>query len=169
MSTSNSWDVPMKRLAITGHRGLPDESARLVEDGLRKEVARHDAAALVGYSCLADGADVLFARVVLERGGSLVVVVPAAEYREGLPVEHRGTYDELCSRAERVIRMDRIASDSTAHMRASERMLDDVDEIVAVWDGKPARGFGGTGDVVEVARQRRIPVTVVWPEGACRD
>lgn len=159
----------MTRLAITGHRGLPDESARLVEDGLRREVARHDGTALVGYSCLADGADMLFAQAVLDRGGSLIVVVPAAEYREGLPVEHRDTYDELFSRAERVIRMDRVASDSSAHMRASERMLDDVDEIVAVWDGKPARGFGGTGDVVEVARQRRIPVTVVWPEGAHRD
>ena len=159
----------MRRLAVTGHRGLPDASARLVEDGLRREVTRHDGTALVGYSCLADGADVLFAQAVLDRGGSLVVVVPAEEYRDGLPAEHRDTYDQLVSRADRVIRMDRVASDSTAYMRAGERMLDEVDELVAVWDGKPARGFGGTGDVVEVARQRRIPVTVVWPDGARRD
>lgn len=158
----------MTRLAITGHRGLPAESERLVDDGLRREVARYVPAELVGYSCLADGADVLFARAVLEHGGSLVVVVAAEEYREGLPAEHRATYDELFSRADRAIRMDRTVSDSTAYMRAGERMLDEVDALVAVWDGNPARGVGGTADVVEVARLRQIPVTIVWPEGARR-
>ncbi|WP_158852454.1 hypothetical protein [Saccharothrix deserti] len=28
---------------------------------------------------------------------------------------------------------------------------------------------GGTADVVNAARHRRIPVTVVWPHGATRD
>jgi hypothetical protein len=28
-------------------------------------------------------------------------------------------------------------------MAASEAMLDEIDLQVAVWDGKPARGFGG--------------------------
>ncbi|MGV9675297.1 hypothetical protein ACWDSJ_08460 [Nocardia sp. NPDC003482] len=36
-------------------------------------------------------------------------------------------------------------------------------------DGKPARGYGGTADVVEAARRQGLPVTVVWPEGAERD
>ncbi|WP_198036875.1 hypothetical protein [Nocardia sp. BMG51109] len=48
-------------------------------------------------------------------------------------------------------------------------MLDDADELFAVWDGKPARGYGGTADVVAVARQRGMPVTVIWPDGAQRD
>lgn len=38
-----------------------------------------------------------------------------------------------------------------------------------VWDGGPSGGHGGTGDVVDAARERGIPVTVVWPEGAARD
>jgi hypothetical protein len=36
----------------------------------------------------------------------------------------------------------------------------------AVWDGLPARSYGGTADVVEYARQRNIPVQVIWPAGA---
>ncbi|MFE3754360.1 hypothetical protein ACFXO9_08640 [Nocardia tengchongensis] len=32
----------------------------------------------------------------------------------------------------------------------------------------PARGFGGTADVVATAHARGLPVTVLWPEGAER-
>jgi hypothetical protein len=54
-------------------------------------------------------------------------------------------------------------------MAASERMLDLADQLVAVWDGLPARGYGGTADVVAAARRRGMPVVVVWPPGARRD
>jgi hypothetical protein len=48
-------------------------------------------------------------------------------------------------------------------------MLDAADELFAVWDGKPARGYGGTADVMAVGREGGIPVTVVCPEGSQRD
>ncbi|MEU4316190.1 hypothetical protein [Nocardia sp. NPDC024068] len=124
---------------------------------------------LVGISCIADGADSLFASALIEFGGSLIVVVPAREYRESLPAAHHPTYDGLMAAAAEVIELDRIESDSEAHQAASVRMLDEADELIAVWDGKPARGYGGTADVVAVARERNIPVTVVWPVGASRD
>jgi hypothetical protein len=38
-----------------------------------------------------------------------------------------------------------------------------------VWDGKPARGIGGTADIVSYARQKGVPVAVLWPEGAARE
>jgi hypothetical protein len=28
-------------------------------------------------------------------------------------------------------------------------MIDKTDHLIAVWDGKPARGYGGTADIVE--------------------
>lgn len=40
--------------------------------------------------------------------------------------------------------------------------------LIAVWDGQPAAGFGGTADVVAYARNHDIVVTVVWPDGAER-
>lgn len=43
-----------------------------------------------------------------------------------------------------------------------------ADRLLAVWDGKPARGFGGTADVVAYARRVGVPVDVIWPEGAVR-
>jgi hypothetical protein len=53
-------------------------------------------------------------------------------------------------------------------MDAGLRMLDEIDLLVAVWDGQRARGFGGTAQVVDAAEERHLPVTVVWPAGAVR-
>lgn len=160
----------MTCLAITGHRGLDVKTTALVDAALRTEISkRADNSALVGLSCLADGADTLFAKAILDRGGTLHVIVPASEYRDGLPEAHHAVYDALKKQAAKTTRLDHVESDSDAHMDASLRMLAEADELLAVWDGQPARGHGGTADVVDAARDQAIPVTVVWPAGATRD
>jgi hypothetical protein len=159
----------MMRIAVTGHRGLPGPTARLVDAALRAELARRDDGALVGLSNLADGADQLFARAILDAGGTLEVVVPAERYRAGLPPESWPEYDALLARAASVTRLGRVESDAEAHMRASEELLERADLLLAVWDGNPARGYGGTADVVARARREGLPVVVIWPDGATRD
>ena len=48
-------------------------------------------------------------------------------------------------------------------------MLAQSDILVAVWDGKPADGRGGTGEIVDEAARRGVPVVVVDPSnGAAR-
>lgn len=158
----------MTRLAVSGHRKLPEPTQRLVAAALKAEVGTWPAGDLVGVSCIADGADSLFAQAVLDAGGSLVVVVPAVTYREALPHSHHATYDALLSRATEVITLDHAESNSEAHMDASLRMIEQADVLVAVWDGKPARGFGGTADVVAAAEKKGLPVSVIWPDGATR-
>lgn len=158
----------MTRIAITGHRGLPAPTLALVEAALRDAVAGRGGT-LVGVSCLADGPDSLFADAVLDGGGRLEVVIPAREYRESLPVEHHSTYDRLLAAASSVTRLDFRESAPEAHQAASVRMLEQSDELLAVWDGKPARGFGGTADAVAAAQRRGMPVTRIWPRGAVRD
>ncbi len=157
------------RLGITGHRGMPGPTECLVRGALRQELQRHIPAELVGVSCIADGPDTWFAQAVLEAGGQLEVVIPAAEYRDGLPREHQGDYDSLLRRAREVHATGLEKSDSQAHMAGSEILVGLVDELVAVWDGRPARGYGGTADVVAYAERNGVPVRVVWPEGARRD
>jgi hypothetical protein len=158
------------RLAVTGHRGLSEATTVLVDAALRREIGqRAEDGPLVGLSCIADGADALFARAILDHGGALHVIVPARGYRDALPEEHHPTYDALIAAAVEIIRLDHVESDSRAHMDASLRMLAGADELLAVWDGEPARGPGGTADVVGAARDRGMPVTVVWPVGATRD
>jgi hypothetical protein len=147
---------------------MPEATEQLVDQAIRKLLAA-TTIEVTGLSCLADGADQMFARAVLDHGGTIEAIVPAQRYREGLPEEAHAEYDRLFVAARHVHRMDHIESDSQAHMAASAYMLDHADELWAVWDGQPARGYGGTADVVAYAHQRGVPVQVVWPEGARRD
>ncbi len=160
----------MTRLAVSGHRGLPPATRQLVVTALRTEISIRAADGdLIGLTCLADGADSLFAQAVLDVGGSLHVFIPAEKYRDGLPADHREVYDALLAQATTVTRLNHVESDSESHMDASLRMIAEADRLLAVWDGKPARGYGGTADVVDAARARGLRVTVIWPAGAERD
>jgi hypothetical protein len=155
------------RIAVSGHRGLPPATVDLVDKAIRVALAEH-APGVIGVSCLADGADQIFARAVIDAHGKLEVVIPAAEYRDRLPADARPEYDWLLGRAEAVHRLRFTESTPEAHMAASEFMLGDADELYAVWDGKPARSWGGTADVVEYARSHGTLVRVIWPDGARR-
>lgn len=158
----------MRRIAISGHRGLPPDTARLVDGAVRVALSGQ-AVAVIGLSLLADGADQIVASALLDLGGRIEAIIPAARYREGLPPGAWPEYDRLLAQAETVHRLDFTDSTSEAHMAASEFMLRQADELWAVWDGKPARGYGGTADVVACARDTGIPVRVIWPAGAHRD
>lgn len=157
----------MTRIAISGHRDLDDDTARLIDVAIRNALA-DQAGVIIGLSCLADGADQIFARAVIDRGGTIEAVVPAEKYRDGLPLCAHVTYDELLSAAAIVHHMPFIESTSDSHMAASEFVLGRVDQLYAVWDGKPPRGYGGTADVVAEARRRGVPTRVIWPDGARR-
>lgn len=154
------------RLAITGHRGLTAELEAEIDRMIRATVAVNRD--VVGVSCLADGADAVFAQAVLDAGGALVAVLPASRYRETLPADFRPVYDGLLARAVKVVQLSHVTPDPQAYLEAGQRMVDESDSLLAVWDGLPGRGRGGTADVVAYARSRGVPVTVLWPEGAVR-
>jgi hypothetical protein len=126
----------MTRLAVTGHRGLAEATSSLISAALHTEINKHTNDELVGLSCLADGADTLFAQAILDHGGTLHVIVPAQKYRDDLPAQHHATYDTLIAQATEIIKLDHAESHSDAHMDASLRMLAEADELVAVWDGQ---------------------------------
>lgn len=156
------------RVGITGHRGLSPEVEERVRALLAKVVGEYDSSELVAVSCIADGPDSWWAQAVLKHGGRLEVVVPAAEYRDSLPEWHHPVYDELYRQAVDVHETGMTASDSQSHMAGSEILVGLVDALLAVWDGKPAWGYGGTADVVAYAERTGVPVRVLWPEGASR-
>jgi hypothetical protein len=156
------------RLAVTGHRGLAADTERLIDDAVRTQLAHRADTDLIGLSCLADGADMIFARAVLDAGGRLTVYVPALAYRSSLPSGQRPGYDALLARATRIVRLPHTDVTIESYVDASVAMVGAADELLAVWDGRPARGPGGTADVVATAHRRGIPVTVLWPAGAHR-
>ena len=85
------------RIGISGHRDLDDDTAAKADAGIRALLAERAGTDLTGVSCLADGSDQIFARAVLDAGRKLIVIIPAAEYRDRLPETSHEGYDALLS------------------------------------------------------------------------
>lgn len=157
----------MIRIGITGHRNLTPDVGGAVAALIGSHLEPYGCD-MVGLSCLADGADALFAAAVVDAGAPLEVIVPARRYRDGLPAAHHPLYDRLLSQAVLVHALPHVESTPRAHLEAGRALVERCDQLVAVWDGEPARGPGGTADIVAYARSLHRPVSVLWPEGAHR-
>ncbi|MFE7357780.1 hypothetical protein ACFU8Q_32765 [Streptomyces sp. NPDC057543] len=158
----------MKRIGVTGHRSIPEEAHAHVLAGLQAALRGFEGS-LEALSSLAVGADQLFADLALAHGADLTVVIPSSDYESSFAdATELARYQALKNRAVREILLDYPHSTDEAYYAAGAYIADHCDRLLAVWDGKPARGFGGTGDIVTYARNLGRPVTVIWREGVER-
>jgi hypothetical protein len=51
-----------------------------------------------------------------------------------------------------------------AYARAGHAIVDASDVLVALWDGKPARGRGGTAEIVQYALDHDVLVEMILVE-----
>ncbi|MEU9382888.1 hypothetical protein AB0D38_18730 [Streptomyces sp. NPDC048279] len=161
----------MTTIAVTGHMDLTDDSIPLVRtalDDLLKQYAEDGD--LVGVSCIAKGADSLFAEAVLAAGGRLTVVIPSQDYRQNkVKPNHAALFDHLVEAAAEVLVLPHETANRQAYEAANTVLIERADRLVAVWNGEPPTGKGGgTADTVLEAQAAGIPVDVVWPEGTAR-
>jgi hypothetical protein len=161
-------DVPV-RVAVTGHTNLAPETAEMIYHEIVAYLDGLDTASLTGLTCLADGADQLFARAILAVGGRLEVILPTPDYRERvLRPDQWGIFDALLNQADEIHYGSYTEPGSDAYSAASSQLLQRSDFLVAIWDRKPGSNVGGTAHVVQQARDHGIPVTVMWPPNAQR-
>lgn len=130
-------------------------------------------------SPLAEGADRAVAQAVLEYpGAQLDAVLPLAveDYLEDFATEHsKQEFRDLLALSSHPVclRTQRLADETTdknsllaLRLRAYERVghyvVDQCDLLIAVWDGQPAHGRGGTAEIVQYALDRHRPVLRVW-------
>jgi hypothetical protein len=161
------------RIGVTGHADLGSETTRLVDAALEGHLSRlredssEASRPLVGVSCLAPGADCVFADVVLRLGGTLEVILPWAGYPgTQTSAQYAAVFGALMQQAVSVRDAGR-QTGRRAFVAANELILDSVDRLVAVWNGVPRGQIGGTAHALSTARARGMPVAVIWPEG-CR-
>ncbi|MFE6554130.1 hypothetical protein ACFVHS_37910 [Streptomyces sp. NPDC057746] len=159
----------MTIIAVTGHMDLTQDSVPLVRHALR-ETLKPYAENLTGVSCIAKGSDSLFADIVLELGGRLIVVIPSRDYRQAkVKPDHAATFDRLITAAAEVIALDHQTANRSAYEDANQTLLQRAERLIAVWNGEPPTGKGGgTADTVIGAKHAGLPVEVVWPDGVTR-
>jgi hypothetical protein len=157
----------MTRVGITGHRDLPDSTRRLVSAEIATELEGFRP--LHGISSLAEGADQIFAEEVLNAGGALTAVIPSSDYTRSFATSAGKTASSrLRAGAQEVIELPFPSPSEDAYWAAGQRVVDLADVLLAVWDGSPSGGVGGTADVVAFARARGVQTTVLWPPGSRR-
>ncbi len=151
------------RVGITGHRRFKDPSALAwAEEALREKLRQYKQ--ICGLTSLAKGADQIFACTVLELGGQLEAVLPFPGYGESF--DDAGETDgfrELIRRCAKVTTLQFAGSKNRSYLAAGQYVADHCDLLVAVWDGKPAAGLGGTADVVAYARREGKKVYQINP------
>jgi len=146
------------KVGITGHQRLDDPSTwSWVESTLNNEL---DAllTPVIAVSSLAIGADQLFASTVVHRGGKIHTVIPFQGYERTFVPRDLDSYRRILSKATVVEIMETEGTDEDKYLAAGKRIVELADLMIAVWDGKPAKGKGGTADVVAYAIQRGIRV-----------
>ncbi|HKQ50780.1 MAG TPA: hypothetical protein VJT74_00325 [Pyrinomonadaceae bacterium] len=127
------------------------------------ELIGHLPKPLTGITSLAIGADQLFAEIIAQHGGSVEVVIPFDDYEERFKEAGKSQYWRLLHAASKIEVLQREGSDEEAYLAAGRRIVDLCDILIAVWDGKPASGLGGTADVVRYASQTRTSLIHLNP------
>ena len=152
------------RVGVTGHQRLPQER---VWDWVETEidtVLSHVPKPLTGLTCLAVGVDQVFSKVVLSQGGLLEVIIPFADYETTFPEgDMRQRYRRLLASAAKTTVLEGTSSHEQAYLHAGKLVVQESDILLAVWDGKPAAGPGGTGDIVSFALQQAKPLIHLNP------
>jgi hypothetical protein len=121
-----------------------------------------DAPELRMVSALADGADTIVAKAALAAGWRVDACLPfpRAQYANDFSVAAH--HDDFVALLDKVTATFELPGDHRAATAAYEAVgrlvLEQSDVLLALWDGDPNRGRGGTSRVVADAVARHIPV-----------
>ena len=123
-----------------------------VRTQIKNELTKRDFSS--GVSSLAEGADQLFAEIVLTLGKSLEVVIPCHNYESAFqnPIAAQ-QFRNLMNRASTSYSLHFEGPSEEAFYQAGRSIVEASDLMVFVWNGKPAKGHGGTADIVDYAHQ----------------
>jgi hypothetical protein len=145
----------------------------IARDPAARAVYRHEPSAplqswLRVISPLAEGADRIVASIAQELGYQLDVALPfaPAEYeRDFKTAESRADFARLLNDGTQAeprscVVLDGARGDDEArsYEAVGRLVVRNCDLLIAIWDGRPARGRGGTGDIVRFATRFGPPV-----------
>lgn len=156
------------KIGITGHRHLQNEHDVRLEIAQSIEYFKAKYGKVTGVSAIAYGADTIFAQEIERHNCELLIILPFSEeeYRKDFEDEKKKRdFDVL--RKGHAVTVNRLSTPTTDHERnlayrdTGERLVNECDVLFAVWDGQPAHGVGGTGDIVAYAKAKGKEVHLI--------
>jgi len=154
----------MIHIGVTGHRILSNTSK--IEAGVDEVLSYIDQAFpkqdWTILSSLAEGADCLFVEKALKyKVGMLIVPLPLSTkgYIETFSTEAaKLSFTKLYLQAEKVVQIEPKPTRKEAYLSAGLYVVHHCDVLVTIWDGEEAQGLGGTGQIVDYARKKLLPI-----------
>lgn len=153
-------------LGVTGHRGIPEDDDRIravVAGELQKLKHAYPDSPFVILSALAEGADRIVAQIATDEiGAELIAVLPLSieDYKKDFQTKASKTrFDRMLAASGAVIcPSDELTPDRSGkaprgrdarYAWAGAYIAEYSQILIALWDGAPARGTGGTAEVVD--------------------
>ena len=167
-SNNKKLHIPaVVRIGVTGHREL--DNKQIILDSINNKVypelkktlttLKHTPHTFTIISPLAEGADRLVAKEVMGWEVSkdvdkptlkAVLPLPEDDYIQDFP-ESQNEFLEFIEKAESVQTLGKTESRIAAYEQVGRHVVDNCDVLIAIWDGKPAAGQGGTAEIVKYA------------------
>ena len=154
-------------IGFTGHRRLSNAEGvgaklREILGSLLAEVPGN----LVGHSSIAIGGDTLFAEACAALEIPWIALLPVAEedFRHDFTEADWAKARVLLQRAARLESLPAVNDRNLAYLECGLCTVEEADVMIAVWNGEPSAGTGGTADVVAHARVLGKPLIVVHPD-----
>ena len=160
-------------LGVTGHRNI-DPNDKVIGQAVREEcrllAQKYEDCEYIILSGLAEGADRLVAKIAMkELNAKLVSVlaVPTEEFLKDFETQQsQRSFRTLLKKSHSVITAPLMSKKAWRQYTASRNhqyawegafIAENSDILFALWDGKPARGVGGTAHVVNWFLKGKIP------------
>jgi hypothetical protein len=159
-------------IGVTGHRSLKHED--IVRQSVKNVLSKLESIVceksgqmpwtFVIVSPLAEGADRLVARETLNWPGKMMlkplleIVLPMTEkdYMQDFATEtSRNEFKAFQDDAVSIIELLGAKTREDAYQTVGKHVVNRCDVLIAIWDGKEARGKGGTAEIVKYAKKRK--------------
>ena len=151
-------------VGFSGHRQLdnPAGVARAITESL-EELRRAAAGEWIALSSVAVGSDQLFVQQARSLGLAwhAILPLPRAEFAKDFSPEEWTGVEATLAKAEHLRIINENGTRDDAYLDCGMETVTDADVLITLWDGQPARGKGGTADVVEYAKSIGKPVIII--------
>lgn len=144
---------------ITGHREL--KNIDWIKTSIQEII--NEMKITYGYTCLASGADELFAEMLIRNNIKYTVVIPCINYETTFDEKAFESFLLSKNKASKIIQLNNNQPSEKAFNDAGKAVVDNSEILIAVWNGEEAKGLGGTGDIVEYAKSKNKKIIHLNP------